>query len=293
MKTRSAFAPGHISGFFQPVTESKNSNQIGSRGAGVCISDGATARVTITSSQKQKIHLDVNGKNGSFPVTSNAIKRVLGQESVQVKANITLDLPVGQGFGMSAASSLSSALAVADLIGKSRFEAIQAAHHAEVRYQTGLGDVCSAAVGGFEIRKKPGILPYGDIQKIEEKEDITLGIFPGSISTRKILTNQKKVDRISSIGSYCTDQVIKNPTVQSIMKYSYYFTKQTGLAPSTILSVLEYINYQTFASMCMLGHSIFMLRSSSEIEKYLSKQGIVLHTTVDVEGARLLNSSKK
>ncbi len=292
MKTVTAFAPGHISGFFQPITESNDVNQIGSRGAGVCISHGATVNVQLKNLEKQKIHIQVNGKQGKFPVTTKAIKTLIGKEQVYVEASINLDLPMGQGFGMSAASALSSSLAVAYLLDKPRSEAVHAAHLAEVSYHTGLGDVCTAAIGGFEIRKKPGIPPFGDIQKINEHHDITLGVFPGSISTRKILTNNKTIEKISTIGAYCTDQVTTKPSVQSIMKYSYYFTKESGLAPKPILDVLKDLNEQTLASMCMLGHSVFIIGNNSAIINLLTKQATVIHTTVDTNGARLLKPTQ-
>lgn len=291
MRTAVAFAPGHISGFFQPVTDSNELDRIGSRGAGVCISHGVTANVQATKSKQLSIRVKVNGKQGRFPVTLKAVKTVLGQESFEVNANVTMDLPVGQGFGMSAASALSSSLAMAAILDKPRTLAIQAAHHAEITHHTGLGDVCSAAIGGFEIRKKPGIPPYGDILKIPEKQSIYLGIFPGIISTKSILTNNIRLNHISAIGSYCTDQVIQSPSVESIMNYSYYFTVKSGLAPRKILQVLEQINKQCQASMCMLGHSIFALGNDEEIKALISKQATLKETMVDTIGARILETS--
>ena len=291
MRTAVAFVPGHISGFFQPITDSNDLDKIGSRGAGVCISHGVTAKVQATKSKKQHITIKVNEKSGRFPVTLKAVKTVLGQESFEVNVDVTMDLPVGQGFGMSAASALGSSLAMAAILDKPRTLAIQAAHHAEITYHTGLGDVCTAAIGGFEIRKKAGIPPYGDIQKIPGKKSMYLGIFPGTISTKSILTNKIRLNHISAIGSYCTDQVIQFPSVESIMNYSYYFTVKSGLAPRKILQVLEQINKQCQASMCMLGHSIFVLGNDVEIKQLISKKATVKETMVDTIGARILETS--
>jgi pantoate kinase len=291
MRTAVAFAPGHISGFFQPITDSNDLDKIGSRGAGVCISHGVTATVKATKGKKQRITIKVNEKSGRFPVTLNAIKTVLGQGSYDVNVDVTMDLPVGQGFGMSAASALSSSLAMTTILDEPCALAIQAAHHAEVTFHTGLGDVCSAAVGGFEIRKKPGIAPFNDIQKIAKQQSILLGLFPGNISTKRILTDNIRLNHISAIGEYCIDQVIQSPSVESIMKYSYYFTMKSGLAPKKILLVLEQINKQCPASMCMLGHSIFVLGYDEEIKQLINKKAILKETTVDTIGARVLETS--
>ena len=189
MRKSVAFAPGHISGFFQPVTDSEDVNRIGSRGAGVCISHGATARVEIFKSSEQKINVRINEKSGKFLVTQTAIRHLIEEENLEVKVNISLNVPGSHGFGMSAAGALSASLALAELLEKPHRKAIEVAHQAEVTHHTGLGDVCSSALGGFEIRKKPGIKPYGDIQKITEQHSILLAVFPGFMSTKSILTN--------------------------------------------------------------------------------------------------------
>ena len=288
MKKAVAFSPGHISGFFQPITDSNELNEIGSRGAGVCIAHGATAEVEIIKNSDQKINICVNGKKGNYLVTRYAIQHLLGKENLLVNVNITLDVPASHGFGMSAAGALSSSIAIANLIEEPYQKAIEAAHQAEVIHHTGLGDVCCSAIGGFEIRNKPGIIPHGEIQKISEKHTILLVVLPGNMSTKSILTNDQHIKRISSIGSYCTDMVIESPSVDSIMNYSYYFTKKSDLASKKILRLLEIINKDHLASMCMLGHSIFILDYKEKIVKFLSKEATIIETTVDTKGARII-----
>lgn len=291
MKKAVAFAPGHISGFFQPVINSKNSKKTGSRGAGVCISHGATARVKITEQSDQQIQISVNGKTGPFPVTLNAINILLENKNLCVDVDISLDLPVSHGFGMSAASTLSASLAIASILNKTRLAAIQAAHQAEVTNHTGLGDVFPSAIGGFEIRKKPGVPPFGQIQKLKEQYSLLLGLFPGSISTESILTNEEKVKHITKLGKYCTDNVLQSPSVESILNYSYYFTQKSGLASEKICDVLGKINEKNLGSMCMLGHSIFSLQNNNSLNQLRLTQAKVIETTVDVNGARLIDTS--
>ncbi|MBS3778684.1 MAG: hypothetical protein KGY50_05290, partial [Candidatus Thermoplasmatota archaeon] len=261
----------------------------GSRGAGVCIAHGATAKVTITEQKDQQIQISVNKKAGTFPVTLHAITGLLENKTLHVDVEISLDLPISQGFGMSAASALSTSLAIASILHKPRLAAIQAAHHAEVTNQTGLGDVFPSSIGGFEIRKKAGVPPFGQIQQIKEQNSLLLGLFPGTISTESILTNEKKVKHITKLGKYCTDNVLQSPSVESIMNYSYYFTKKSGLAPIEICDVLQKINEKKLGSMCMLGHSLFIIQKNDSFKKILAKQAKVIETTVDLKGARLID----
>jgi pantoate kinase len=289
MRRAVAFAPGHISGFFQPITDFDDIDKIGSRGAGVCIAHGATAQVELQKSRKQKINIFINGKIGTYSVTRTAVKYLLGKENLEINVNISLDLPGSHGFGMSAAGALSSSLALVQLLDKPHLKAVEAAHRAEVIHHTGLGDVCSSALGGFEIRKKPGIQPYGDIQKISEKHSILLAVFPGEMSTKSILTNDRYIQQISNIGSFCTDKVIESPSIELIMKYSYYFTEKSGLAPKNILHVLDKIRVEHRASMCMLGHSIFVLDYNEKVKQLLLEESMIIETRVDNKGARIIH----
>lgn len=290
MKTAIAFAPAHISGFFQPIVDNTDFRKTGSRGAGVSIKHGATANVHISSSDVQNILIQVNNQDGDYPVTKTAIQHLVGKENLTVEITITLDLPVSQGFGMSAASALSSCLAISSCLGKTRLQAIEAAHYAEVSHHTGLGDVYTSATGGFEIREKPGIPPFGNINKITSKKEIVLILFPGIISTHDLLTDKVQMEKISTIGSYCAENVITNPTVESIMKYSYYFTQKSKLAPKIMSQELEHINKVAPTSMCMLGHALFTLGKVNEIKGMLKSNVQLISSSVDNQGARVLKT---
>jgi pantoate kinase len=114
-----AFCPGHITGFFQ-ICDSDDILSMGSRGAGLCITLGATSSVKVEDSAKQQISVMIDGKESKAEVTTEALRYILGHAKSRVEVNTTLDLPQSQGFGMSAAGSLSSALALAHLLGKDR-----------------------------------------------------------------------------------------------------------------------------------------------------------------------------
>ena len=284
-----AFAPGHISGFFQPIINKTDVNRTGSRGAGVCISHGATSTVHLKKDDEQRLDIIVNGKPGEYTVTRKAIKIILGKTPFNVIVDVQLELPVGQGFGMSGASALSASLALAKILGKPQKNAIKAAHQAEVINHTGLGDVVASSVGGFEIREKPGIPPFGKIHKITENHPLILAVLPKSISTHDVLTDTKKIDTIARIGKKCTNSVMRNPTVNSIFDYSIYFTKKTNLASEQLRLILQKINETDQASMCMLGHSIFAQGNVHRIKKQIPSAVTIIETDVDNLGARVLN----
>ena len=110
-----AFAPGHISGFFEPVYNA-NKEKTGSRGAGINVNLGAISDVSIKESKNQVFEFYLNNKKLDFPVLYLAMKNMLGKNPVNVQVKTHLDLPLGQGFGMSAAIAVSATYALAKII---------------------------------------------------------------------------------------------------------------------------------------------------------------------------------
>ena len=139
-----AFAPGHITGFFEPVYHPEDMSRCGSRGAGVSVSLGAYSGVSVENTANKTIEVFINGRKSPAPVTRLALDFLVGNNPIDITVKTRLDLPMGQGFGMSAAGSLSACLAVAKICGLSESDALRASHFAEVHLGTGLGDVVSS-----------------------------------------------------------------------------------------------------------------------------------------------------
>jgi len=148
-----AFAPAHISGFFEPVYHPQDFNKSGSRGAGINLSIGSTSSVFIENSTSQIIQIFINGKKSNAPVTNLALRILIGDQALKIVVKIRNDLPLGQGFGMSASGTLSSTLAATKILGLPQSDALYASHCSEVKLRTGLGDVIASNFGGIEIRK--------------------------------------------------------------------------------------------------------------------------------------------
>jgi len=283
-----AFAPGHISGFFEPVFHLEDLIRTGSRGAGVSISLGALSEVIVEESQVSSIKIFINGKKSPAQVTSLALKYIIGNNPLNVVVKTRLDLPIGQGFGMSAAGALSSCLAICKCLGLSNENALKAAHKAEVQLRTGLGDVISSFFGGLEIRKSPGLPPWGLIEHIPGNFDIVLCVIGKKIDTKKVLNNPVLVKKISEYGRLCTKKLLENPSIENFFYQSQIFTKKTGLADKKTLQAIDLVKNLGVASMCMLGNSIFAAGKTKEICRVLSVFGKVYVCCIDEYGARIL-----
>ncbi len=283
-----AFSPGHISGFFEPVFINQDFTRTGSRGAGINVSLGATTEVTAESSTKQDIEIFVNNKKSVSAVTLLAIKYLIGEAPLKVVVRTKLDLPVGQGFGMSAAGALSSSIALAKIVDLSRFDAIKAAHCAEVQLRTGLGDVFASSFGGIEIRREAGLPPWGMIEHIPGRYDIVLCVVGKKIDTKDVLLNDEKMKEISEHGKYCVKKLLEKPSVENLFYLSQFFTKKINLADKLVFEAIDAANHFGMASMCMLGNSVFAFGKTAELSKTLSSFGRTFVCYVDECGARIL-----
>ncbi|MGA1872795.1 MAG: pantoate kinase [Thermoplasmatota archaeon] len=117
------FCPGHITGFFSIHDRGKEILARGSRGAGVNLSLGAISSITLRSPDRTgdegplKFKLAVKGVN-EFKVDpriyGSVVEALLPERGKgwEASVRVTLQLPVGQGFGMSGAGALSISIAL-------------------------------------------------------------------------------------------------------------------------------------------------------------------------------------
>jgi pantoate kinase len=283
-----AFAPAHISGFFQPIYHD-NIYKTGSRGAGVNLSQGCIATVDLNEASAQQVDIFINSKKRHSSVISTAISQLINKKKVHLVVDLKTELPVSQGFGMSAASTLSTTLAIAKLIQLSRKDALMAAHYAEVTSKTGLGDVAAADTGGIEIREKPGIKPWGKIHQIQQSGNVVICVIDSIISTKTILQDESYKKIIQTVGADCTDKLLLQPSVEHFFQLSKKFTIETNLAKEKILAAIQAVELYGMASMCMLGNSVFAIGKIEKIYDILSDFGTVKICNIDKNGARIIS----
>ena len=95
--------------------------------------------------------------------------------------------------------------------------------------------------------------------------------------------------RVQEIGKSCTDTLLKDPTIPHFFKLCRYFTKETGLASQKILKALKDANKYGYASMCMLGNTVFATGDIHLLSKSLEKYGQILVTKSDAQGVRIID----
>lgn len=303
MKEAAAFAPCHITGFFQILDQPTNLLHAGSKGAGVSLSRGVKTIVKIRKAMKDSLQVKINGfASSSAEVSKHVVDAFLSRfkqmENFQIIVEHHVDVPIEAGFGTSGAGALSLALALNDVfgLGMSKMEAAQMAHVAEVECKTGLGTVIAEAFGGVEVRVKPGAPGIGEIKNVPVPKDYVVACLTfGQLPTKKFLTDEEIRKRINEFGGKLVDKLIKEPNVTNFMDFSRQFAEHIGLVTEKTRRTLNATDNANFiCSMPMFGEAAFTLIKQEFLEELLqifrkhSPDGKIIVSKIDFEGARLL-----
>lgn len=159
---------GHVTLLFSIHSESNDPMQQGSRGAGFCVEAGVECTIQaipLAEGEEFNISIAIQSADGPLDdeeaallyvdVFEEFMQRELLDETYCYHVDLNLELPLSQGFGMSAAGALSCAQAICSLLELETYPA-HIAHLIERQNSSGLGDVLAATVGGIELRTQPG-----------------------------------------------------------------------------------------------------------------------------------------
>jgi pantoate kinase len=302
-----AFCPGHVTGLFEIHDEAQELDRRGSRGAGFSLARGAVSLVEIEPAEEMEISIEIDGVASEAPITREAATTLLklavrdgkialnrdapaGRRArVRVRISTTLQLPVSQGFGMSAAGALSASLALAKCLRLGRSEATRAAHGADASLRGGLGDVIGASVGGYEIRTAPGLPPYGATKAFVGHGEVVLCVVGGALETKRVLTDPAKRKTVNAAGASAMADLLKEPTHENFLVQSQRFARESGLMTDAIERAVHAASAHGRASMSMLGNSVFAFGQVRALEKALAQHGETFLVPIDEGGARLLD----
>ena len=250
-----AFCPGHISCIFQPC-RGKTIVDTGSRGIGIRTGLGARAEVSERDDGKTIVFID--GTESEAPVTRAAAEILAPGKGFTIR--VRNDLPVSQGFGMSAAGAAAAAVCIAEIEGRTPAEAYMAAHEADIRGGGGMGDAAAIASGfPCPVRNIPGMPPEGKVSDAGlDLGKISLGVAGPKMVTGSVLSDPARSEAIAAAAASAMEGFLADPSESSLFRFSNAFSENAGLESpemSAALDALRSLGYG--AGMCMLGNSIF------------------------------------
>ncbi|AGB04310.1 putative kinase, sugar kinase superfamily [Aciduliprofundum sp. MAR08-339] len=255
-----AFSPGSITLFFEIRDEKIDPLRRGSRGVGVCISEGMVTEV----SAGDKLEIYLNRKKIKHSIQED-IAKIYGFSG---KIESFTELPVSQGFGMSAAAALSTALALERINNGTYMHAAQVAHRIEIERRSGLGDVASQYEGGFTVRTREGIQPYGVVDRIFfPNTPMSIVILDEAIETRRVIGDKDSRRKIKKEGHLAMEKFLRAPSLKNAIKIAREFALNTGLINEEGKNLLQKCEN---AAIAMIGNSavIFGECGRDLIEEY-------------------------
>ena len=260
--SNSVFVPGHITGFFT-IEDHDITLKKGSCGAGFLMSRGV--RTTISDSDELEIDVNQGG--------STVIDEVLKIMEIDTDFKVTQDiqLPIGAGFGTSAASALSLTLALNEFLdlGYSTDLCGQIAHMAEVNLGAGLGDVIAQTGYGLVLRVEPGAPGIGKIKSFEHDVFIAWKTF-GAIETSSVIQNPRHHQVISDVGLKYLEYFEEKPSLKNFLDFSNRFSNETKLMSDEVKNLVDYFNSRPDilgSSMGMLGNTVFAFAQNEDVFK--------------------------
>lgn len=305
-----AFSPSGISSFFEVCTKEKdgtiisNPLKIGSRGGGFALKKGVTTKVLIqkTRLNKNNVEILINDRQAPEAKTTKKIINLI-LENVRKKYDIIVqhivEVPIGAGFGTSAAGALSCGLALSDALNLplTYNQIAQAAHIADIVCQTGLGTVEGLTMGGLVLIVESGAVGYGLIDRILIKSDLQIvaGVFK-SVKKSSVLLSDEKVKIINALAKKTMSNILKKPDIENFLKNCKSFSFESGLASKRVRKLVEDAEEAGAigATQNMIGEAVHAITTKNSIDdvykvftKHLSKDKIII-SNIDFKGARIL-----
>lgn len=276
-----ASSPGHISGYFKRI-QGDTIATTGSIGAGVVISEGVTA--TVKPARVTSICIMRRNSAGiPFEVASGSPLLADIMEHLGVTASVITEcvLPIGAGFGLSAAALLATLTASNHLfdLGMNAEGIAQCAHAAEVSHQTGLGDIAACQGGGRVTRSGPGI--HGLIERRFDMPEPLYAVTFGPIHTPTVLGSTVQMERVASAFPTTVPE-----NVEDFFLLSRQFAENSGLITREVKNAIRCCDAAgVLSAMTMLGNGVFAYGRNAH--KVLLPFGHVYECHVSDHGARI------
>ncbi|MDD3043647.1 MAG: pantoate kinase [Methanosarcinaceae archaeon] len=258
-----AYAPGHITGFFEIHDEGSDPRRKGSTGCGLVLDSGVITEVRV-GPLVEKTEIYLNGRRVEGKTTRTVLEAIT---DLPVRVESRSEIPVGCGFGASGAGALGAGYTLNQALSLNlTTDALtEHAHVAEVLNRSGLGDVAAQSSGGLVIRLKPGSPEFGKIDRIPVPEARVFCIALGEISTGSVLGDPVATRAINTAGKIAMSRLLEKPTLENFMLQAKRFALDTGLLSERAEEVIEAVDtVGGLASQAMLGDTVFAIPSPGE-----------------------------
>jgi len=284
-RTSRAFAPGHVTGIFRPELNRRDPRGRGSVGAGVVLELGVWAEARFLPGPRATVKV-VGDAPGPWTISQEVARRLAPRRSGALTVQLTHELPVGQGFGTSAAGALATALAIRAIVGGPRSRAVTVAHLADLFGGGGLGGVAAILGGGLEVRTRAGVPPWGRVVHRPFDARLLIGVVGRPIPSPSVLTDPRALRRIAAAARGWEQAADATPG--TFLGLAERFTDRAGLASPAVTRVVRALRRRgSWAAQAMFGESFFAVPRSASARAdcldWLREEGV---RAVEIAAAR-------
>ena len=306
-KRSRAFCPAGVSSFFEICDHTPDGKliadpeRIGSRGGGFALNKGVSTEVAVAEAEERRVQVFIGGELCPEAETTKTVVEMLTAEvsaKYDIKVSHAVEVPVGAGFGSSAAGALGAALALSKALGLhlTHNQLGRVAHVAEVRCRTGLGTVGPLLFGGCGLTLEPGAPGYARLDRIPISPDymIIVGTFR-PYPTKEMLDSQEKREAINEWGRKTLQKILAEPSLENFMRACKQFAVGTGFATERVKKLMEMCEEAgaVGAAQNMLGEAVHALVTVDKMErvheafrKLLPEENVII-SRIDLQGAHV------
>lgn len=295
---------GHITLLFSIDKTPRLPRSQGSLGAGFSIHHGVVIRARLVQGDRSsaepqagsqpegkqlhaedaQVHLTITDAGGQPVENSNLYldliqgcrEATLLRPYEGLEAEINIECPLSQGFGMSAAGLMAMGNVLHQLTGRGRLnQYYKIAHRIERQHGAGLGDVLGASVGGIELRLQPGA-PGWPGQAVSFAANIPVLLVwdgGGAKHTSDYIDNPEWQNSITQAGLSSMETLRvgewNDGKWKDLLQQSQQFAQQSGMMDEVVRAQLHRKVATTLVEMglqgrlavrlCMLGTSVAVL----------------------------------
>ncbi|PVX27744.1 MAG: hypothetical protein CW716_00635 [Candidatus Bathyarchaeum sp.] len=306
-KRATAFSPAGITSFFEICDRTPDGKliadpeRVGARGGGFSPDKGVSTEVIVAESEENQVQVVINGENCPEAMTTKSVVEMLTSkvsENHAITVIHQVDVPVGAGFGSSAAGALGAALALSQALGLNLTynQLGRIAHVAEVKCKTGLGTAGPLLFGGCGLTIEPGAPGIALLDRVPVSPDhrLVVGTFR-PYPTKELLSTQEKRDIINEWGRKTLKRILADPSLENFMGTCKDFAVGTGFVTDRILKLMELAEKAgaVGAAQNMLGEAVHALVTVDKMadvydafRKVLPEEKIIT-AKIDFQGARV------
>ncbi len=247
-----------------PALTARDPRARGSLGAGLVLDVGVLAEAEWSPTARSAVRV-ASASTGRLGITEEVARRLVARRRGRLTVRLAHDLPIGQGFGSSAAGALATALAASRVLGLPRVRAIQTAHLADLYGRGGLGGVAAILGGGLEVRRRPGIPPFGRVARRPVSGTIAVATVGAPIPSPTVLADPHRLRRFA-LGARLLDRLGERPDLEAFWEASERFTDGARLASPRLRSAVRALRRRgARAAQAMFGGALFASFPSEKI----------------------------